>query len=97
MSESWRKAALLRRVQANCPCGEPATVPLYLHYRRPREQFEPEAADPWNVHGSYPVMTCGAAGCEADFYAELAATFPDATISAETDPGAGIFVDGDDT
>jgi len=96
MSESWRKLALLRRIEGTCPCGEPATVPLYLHFRRPREEYEADATDPWYIHSCYPIRTCGSPGCEADFYAELLATFPEADVAVHTKPGEGIFVVGDD-
>lgn len=79
-----------------CRCGEPVTSAIYLRYRLPREQFLPEAMDPWYVNGSSPASTCGAPGCEAEAYAALFAEHPGALVAIETEPGGGIFVAGDD-
>lgn len=79
-----------------CKCGKPADTTLYLHYRRPRENFEPMAVDQWFVHGSAPCRTCGDPGCQADIYNALMAEHPDAEVFVETEPGAGIFVVGED-
>lgn len=80
-----------------CRCGQPADTPLYLHYRRPRERFEPEATDQWYVQGGWPIRTCGSAACEAEGYAELLAAHPDAVVSVDTEPGAGFLVQDEDS
>jgi hypothetical protein len=43
----------------------PATERLSIRYRYPRPQPEPETMDPWHVHGSAPLATCGSLACEA--------------------------------
>lgn len=78
-----------------CPCGEPGTNVLYLRYRRPRETFEPDAMDPWYIHGSWPIRTCGSAGCEAEEYARLLSVHPAADIHIATEAGEGFYVAGD--
>ena len=80
-------------MSATCPCGQPATSTLYLHFRSPRQQYEPMATDPWYVHGSAPCRTCGAVGCEAAVYAELLARHPGADVQVGTEPGFGILTD----
>jgi hypothetical protein len=52
--------------------------------------------DPWYVHCGTTVRSCGSGACEAEEYARLLAKYPDAIVSVETEPGAGIFVVGDD-
>jgi hypothetical protein len=49
-----------------CPaCGEPAPDRLTIRYRYPRPACIPEAADPWHVHGSRSLRTCGSVACGA--------------------------------
>ena len=79
-----------------CACGEAATQPLYLHYRRPRDVPEPLAVDMFYVHGGRPVRTCGAPGCEAEAYIALVTQFPDAQVSVDAEPGASFDVLDDD-
>lgn len=48
-----------------CTCGQPATTKLYVHYKYPRRRHEPDAMDPWFVHGGgWHALTCGDPGCE---------------------------------
>ena len=77
----------------SCRCGQPGTNELYLHYRRPRPEFEPLAVDQWNIHGSWPLTSCGSAACEAEEYAELLTVHPDAVVSVDTEPGHRFFAD----
>jgi hypothetical protein len=49
-----------------CRCGDPATEHLTIRYQYPRAEYLPEAADPRNVLGSAPVITCGSVACEAE-------------------------------
>lgn len=52
-----------------CVCGQAAATRLHVHYRYPRRQHEPEAMDPWYVHGGgYHILTCGDPACEAAAY-----------------------------
>ena len=96
MSEIYPERRARASRDGKCFCGEPFRSSVYLHYRRPRQRCEPEATDPWYVHGSWPAPTCGSAGCEAEAYAELVALHPDAVdIAVETEPGAGFYVIGD--
>ena len=47
-----------------CACGKPATKTLYIHTRYPRRRYEPDAMDPWFVHGGAGAMlTCGSPRC----------------------------------
>ena len=46
-------------------CGGPPLQRLTLTYRYPRDEFEPEAVDPWCVHGSAPMRSCGSPACGA--------------------------------
>jgi hypothetical protein len=79
-----------------CWCGEAIANTIYLHFRYPRATFEPDAVDPWYVHGCRPTPTCGSAGCEAEAYGELLTAHPGADVTIYTEPGEGIFVMGDD-
>jgi hypothetical protein len=79
-----------------CRCGQPVTTTLYLHFTYPRAQYEPAAVDPWHIHASTPVRTCGAPGCEAEAYAHLASERPGAQVHVHTEAGAGLYVTGDE-
>lgn len=46
-------------------CDGPAVDALTVHYRYPREEFLPEAADPWYVIGATYLLTCGSPACGA--------------------------------
>jgi len=55
-----------------CACGEPSITRLHVHFSYPRKQHEPEATDPWRVHGGgYHVFTCGEIGCEAEAFSVI--------------------------
>lgn len=51
-----------------CACGQPLALRLFVHYRYPRTECEPMAADPWFVHGApgSDLLTCGDPKCEPD-------------------------------
>jgi hypothetical protein len=66
-------------------CGHPAAGRLYLRYRYPRLTCEPQATDPWYVHGSWPVASCGSAACEAGAFLALMAEHPEADVSVLTE------------
>jgi hypothetical protein len=73
-------------------CGKPATFGnLTMRFSYPRDVFIPGAADPWNVHGSSPVRTCGSAECEAD---GLLAAIDE--IVTDTAVGLGRLIDRED-
>jgi len=49
-----------------CPgCDGPVQHRLCVQYKYPRNDFLPEAVDPWYVHGSAPLLTCGSPACGA--------------------------------
>jgi hypothetical protein len=79
-----------------CWCGEPIRSTVYMYFRYPRGDYQPEAADPWNVHGCWPTPTCGSPACEAEAYAELLALRPGAVASLETAPREVFDVIEDD-
>ena len=48
----------------HCFCGQPAILQQSVHYSYPREQYLPEAKDPWSVHGGgYCIRTCSSPQC----------------------------------
>ena len=48
-----------------CTCGHDAIFRQHVRYSYPRDEFLPEAVDPWRVHGGgYSIRTCGNPECE---------------------------------
>jgi hypothetical protein len=49
-----------------CPvCHGPVIDSLTVRYLYPRPEPIMEAADPWNVHGTAHLRTCGSLACQA--------------------------------
>lgn len=78
-----------------CICGAVATEVMRMHYRRPRETVEPMAHDPWYVHGSSPIRTCGEVACEVETVLVFLATYPGADRHFGDDFWIDALVDDD--